>query len=645
MEAACNTLREASGLSSLFQRADDLFNSGDLVRIADALQQMRRGLSVVGNSLHEFRGADERLDIMEERFATLIDLPLSTAFTQHNGPEVASLACMLDAINRRETVNMLYASARMAPLSKLWEEGYPARGGLVSWLASYYQDLHQQISSEIDWCSQHLPDRHPGLVLSLLSGYFMKIDKPYRQRLSVALATITTTTAVGSNNGASSSSSSASSSALLEAVLSETEGFAKSLYHLFMTDVPPGFLQGRRDAMLGLYSQLIAPLEPTLVEYAEIEATSLSGIFQKGAEATNQALFSHSSNKDNASSSLKDFSLTIIDQPLAACETAMERSVLITGGLALPSVVKLTDQALQRYLSSIQSSVAALSQEIASSSSMTEESVAPLVLLIIESSLTKRVAVLKEKIHQLASESINLLNTTNTDNNNNNNNNNNDDTSTVPSLISIRLAMNPDLKSALATLLATSTEGGSTIANSSTNTSSSLLSSSSSVLLKLQQTIKRTALDALLSKIKPQLASVPGLSEWNAKPPSGGPSVPTFTPYPLSYMTCVGEHLMLLPQMLENALLLMGNTSDDNGDGDGEGSWGECVAEWLEVTVLAAADMVEDTLRSVTSGGRLSALGRVQLGADLEYFMNVLMTLGVDVPPSLNELYNGVIEG
>jgi conserved oligomeric Golgi complex subunit 7 len=641
MEAACNTLREASGLSSLFQRADDLFNSGDLVRIADALQQMKRGLSVVGDSLPEFRGADERLNIMEERFATLIDHPLSTAFTQHNGPEVASLACMLDAINRRETVNMLYASARMVPLSKLWEEGYPASGGLVSWLASYYQDLHQQISSEIEWCAQHLPDRHPGLVLSLLSSYFMRIEKPYRQRLSVALATTTATTTAPApaTVGASSSSSPASSSALLEAVLSETENFAKSLYHLFMTDVPQGFLQERRDSMLGLYSQLIAPLEPTLVEYAEIEATFLSEIFQEGAEAANQALFSHS-NKDNASSPLEDFSQTIIDQPLAACETALERSVLITGGLALPSVVKLIDQALQRYLSSIQSSVADLSQEIASSSSMSEDSVAPSVLLVIESSLTKRVTVLKENIHQLASESITLLNTTITDNHNNN-----DDTTTVPSLISIRLTMNPDLKSALAALLATSTEGGSTIANSTTNTNSSLLPSSSSVLLNLQQTIKHTTLDALLSKIKPHLASVPGLSEWNAQPPSGGPSVPTFTPYPLSYMTCIGEHLMLLPQMLENALLLMGNINDENGDGDGEGSWGESVAEWLEVTVLAAAEMVESTLRSVTSRGRLSALGRVQLGADLEYFMNVLTTLGVDVPSSLNELYNGVVEG
>lgn len=599
---------------------------------------MRRGLSVVGDSLPEFRGADEGLDIMEERFAAMIDLPLSTAFTQHNGPEVASLAGMLDAINRRETVNMLYASARMAPLSKLWEEGYPPRGGgLVSWLASYYLDLHQQISSEIDWCAQHLPDRHPGLVLSLLSSYFTKIDKPYRQRLSVALATTT-----GSGNGASSSSSSSSASgaALLEAVLSETEDFAKSLYHLLMTDVPPGFLQGRRDDMLGLYSQLIAPMEPTLVDYAKIEATSLTEIFQKGAEAANQALFSNYSNNNSAggkdrASSLEDFSLSIIvDQPLAACETAMERSVLITGGLALPSVVKLIDQALQRYLSSIQSSVAALSQEISSSSSMTEESVAPLVLLVIESSLTKRVAVLKEKIHQLASESINICNTftttTTTDKD--------DDDIAVPSLISIRLTMNPDLKAALAILLATSTVGDST-----TSSGSILLSSSSSVLLNLQETIKHTALDALLAKIKPHLVSIPGFSEWSAQPPSGGPSVPTFTPYPLSYMTCVGEHLMLLPQMLENALLLMGSTNDDNGGG--EGSWGECVAEWLEVTVLAAAEMVESTLRIVTSGGTLSALGRMQLGADLEYFMNVLMTLGVDVPASLNELYNGAVEG
>ena len=49
-------LQEATGLSALFQRVDDLFAAGDPARLADALAGMRRGLAVVGDSVAEFRG-------------------------------------------------------------------------------------------------------------------------------------------------------------------------------------------------------------------------------------------------------------------------------------------------------------------------------------------------------------------------------------------------------------------------------------------------------------------------------------------------------------------------------------------------------------------------------------------------------------
>lgn len=44
-------LQEATGLSSLFQRVDDLFAAGDPARVAEALAGMRRGLAVVGDSV------------------------------------------------------------------------------------------------------------------------------------------------------------------------------------------------------------------------------------------------------------------------------------------------------------------------------------------------------------------------------------------------------------------------------------------------------------------------------------------------------------------------------------------------------------------------------------------------------------------
>jgi hypothetical protein len=50
--STCNgLLQEATGLSALFQRVDDLFAAGDPQRVAAALAGMRRGLAVVGDSV------------------------------------------------------------------------------------------------------------------------------------------------------------------------------------------------------------------------------------------------------------------------------------------------------------------------------------------------------------------------------------------------------------------------------------------------------------------------------------------------------------------------------------------------------------------------------------------------------------------
>lgn len=44
------------------------------------------------------------------------------------------------------------------------------------------------LRAEADWCRATLPDRFPELLPALLTAFFTRIDKPYRQRLAGALA-------------------------------------------------------------------------------------------------------------------------------------------------------------------------------------------------------------------------------------------------------------------------------------------------------------------------------------------------------------------------------------------------------------------------------------------------------------------------
>lgn len=54
MEAACTTLREATELSGLFVKVEQVFAEGDLPRVAEILSSMRKSLNLVGD-VPEFR--------------------------------------------------------------------------------------------------------------------------------------------------------------------------------------------------------------------------------------------------------------------------------------------------------------------------------------------------------------------------------------------------------------------------------------------------------------------------------------------------------------------------------------------------------------------------------------------------------------
>lgn len=86
---------------------------------------------------------------------------------------------------------------------------------------------------------------------------------------------------------------------------------------------------------------------------------------------------------------------------------------------------------------------------------------------------------------------------------------------------------------------------------------------------------------ALLGPVRVALEGFAGLREWRAAgssaTSSGGISLPSFSAYPLPYVTQLGEWLMALPQALE-ALIV-----EEGGEGGAEAADGdELAAEWLD---------------------------------------------------------------
>ena len=106
-------------------------------------------------------------------------------------------------------------------------------------------------------------------------------------------------------------------------------------------------------------------------------------------------------------------------------------------------------------------------------------------------------------------------------------------------------------------------------------------------------------------------------------------------------MTNAGEYLLSLPQLLEaiaeareeESLSLSLAQEEEGGVPEGGGSSGSIDAgEWMADVAEAAAGLLLAHARGVEA---LAEPGAAQMGADVEYFVNVVAALSLEPPPQL----------
>lgn len=591
MEAACTTLKEAAGLSSLFQRVEDLFASGDPARVAEALAGMRRGLAVVGDSVQEFRGGRERLGQLEERFASMVEGSLAAALKAQKGGQVHSLAGMLRAMGKQDLVARLYSSTRLQPLLALWEGHTSADQAFIAWLPGFYNQVLGLLRSECEWCGATLPEQSPALPMALLSTFMSRIDRPFRQRLAGVLA-----------GGAGTLPPLES----LQQAQTAALGFAQGVRGLLEEQTPsqgqehlPDLAAAQLSAVL---SQTLAPVEDAVGRYADMEQQYISAQLHQLAVRAVQG--SSAASLDTLTSQLAD----AISPAFAALDAALSRCVTLTAGTALPVLARVLDRLLQQFVVAVQGAVQGMraqvmgdAQEGGADPSAEAEALLPLLLAAdalqqqlaaLEAALCAAASAASERLLQQPPEAAAAAGGCD-----------------AVAAAQLRLSAQPALRQALLAFAgAASGQGG------------GILAASSSAVADARGAVAALVLDALLSRVQAQLQAIPSLPDWKAK--QSGLPLPSFTPYPLQYITSVGEYLMMLPQLLESSLL---------GEGEDEEA-SQLVADWIDKVTLGACQAYLSHLHRLSA---LSPQGSAQLAADLEYFANVLTTLGVAVPAEL----------
>ncbi|KAI4332743.1 hypothetical protein L6164_017626 [Bauhinia variegata] len=138
-------------------------------------------------------------------------------------------------------------------------------------------------------------------------------------------------------------------------------------------------------------------------------------------------------------------------------------------------------------------------------------------------------------------------------------------------------------------------------------------------------TVNELVYDVLISKVRQRLGEVSRLPIWSSAEEQSAFPLPTFSAYPQTYVTSVGEYLLTLPQQLEP--LAEGISNNDNND---EAQF--FATEWMFKVAEGATSLYIEQLRGIPY---ISDRVAQQLSVDIEYLSNVLSALSMPIPPVL----------
>lgn len=615
MEGACNTLREATELSSMFASIEEVFAGGDLPRLAEVLSTMRRSLAAVGD-VPEFNDGWKQLEALENRLQSMVEGPLAGALAHKKGDMVRQLVGILVAVGRYSVVERHYVTARMAPLQTFWDgfERPPTKGTpLVQWLPRFYDEVLLCVEGEARWCQAVLPDLHPRLLLAMLGALFEKVRQPFARRLQGA----------AEPGGAVQSASLGTVMAAQATCLQFSRNLLSTLPDL--TDAQTN----------GLVSGFLATFQTYLGRYSELEAALLS---------RDVAALALDSFQDSELDAVVAHMSGAVPQLIVMVEQAVERCMKFSGGTEITALLKAVDEALTQAIGQLAKAVAVVrarcvpsgkgAQSVESSerkgaegneweadkeASSPSKAVAPgeevgtvIQLLSVANGLVGQLGVLEAQLHTAVSQAVSALGT--------------HLGGSEPSLPAAEVAANP-----LVVLIHTRLSKNRKLADSLKMLLEQIhdqrynaLPTSTQRAASLQQTVHALVYDALIYRVSDQLSNVSKLSTWAEESGDNAFNLPSFSAYPMGYASAVGEYLMTLPQQLE---AWMGGEEEEEADG------ADAIdAEWLDRVASGAAGLYTRQLLAIP---RLSAKGAQQLAADLEYFCNVLSALSVTVSPTL----------
>lgn len=680
MEAAYETLQDAAGLTQLSSTVEDVFASGDLPRAAETLANMRHCLSAVGE-VAEFANVRKQLEVLEDRLDAMVQPRLTDALTNRKVDVAQDLRGILLRIGRFKSLELYYSKVHLKSIKQLWEdldskqranklandrieaERLSSRNefqssspsiSFSSWLPTFYDDLLLYLEQEWKWCMVAFPDDYKTLVPKLLIETMAAVGSSFVSRINLAAGEVVPETKALSKGILDILSGDMPKGIKiqtkhLEALIelhNMTGAFARNIQHLFSESD----LRVLMDTLKAVYfpyesfKKRYGQMERAILS-SEIAGVDLRGAVTRGVGAQGIELSETVRRMEES-----------IPQVLVLLEAAVERCISFTGGSEADELILAIDDIMLQYISTLQETLKSLrvvcgvdhggdgvgskkengsdkkdgtqnARKVDLISSEEEWSIVQgaLQILTVADCLTSRSSVFEASLRATLARlntSLNLSVFGSSLDQNQSYIVSDDGTGEVSlggraalDVAAVRLVDVPEKARKLFSLL-----------NQSKDPRFHALPLASQRVAAFADAVNELVYDVLISKVRQRLSDVSRLPIWSSIEEQSAFPIPSFSAYPQSYVTNVGEYLLTLPQQLEP--LAEGISNDANND---EAQF--FATEWMFKVAEGATALYMEQLRGIQY---ISERGAQQLSVDIEYLSNVLSALSMPIPPVLS---------
>ncbi|KAK6250445.1 hypothetical protein SCA6_004450 [Theobroma cacao] len=672
MEAAYETLQDAAGLTQLSATVEDVFASGDLPRAAETLANMRHCLSAVGE-VAEFANIRKQLEVLEDRLDTMVQPRLTDALSNRKIDVAQDLRGILIRIGRFKSLEMHYTKVHLKPIKQLWDDFDSKQRAsklanekseverltisndlrsssptvfFSSWLPSFYDELLLYLEQEWKWCTVAFPDDYKTLVPKLLMETMAAVGSSFVSRINLATGEVVPETKALAKGildilSGDLPKGSKIQTKHLEALIelhNMTGIYARNIQHLFSESD----LRVLMDTLKAVYfpyesfKQRYGQMERAILS-SEISGVDLRGAVTRGVGAQGIELSETVRRMEES-----------IPQVIVLLEAAVERCISFTGGSEADELILALDDIMLQYISTLQETLKSLravcgvdhnnmgfdkkegaqnSRKVDLISNEEEWSIVQgaLQILTVADCLTSRSSVFEASLRAtLARLSTSLsVSVFGSSLDQNQLHITNDDGNGEPSLggraaldvAAVRLVDVPDKARKLFNLL-----------DQSKDPRFHALPLASQRVAAFAETVNELVYDVLISKVRQRLSDVSRLPIWSAVEEQSAFPLPTFSAYPQSYVTSVGEYLLTLPQQLEPLAEGISNSDASNEEAQ------FFATEWMFKVAEGSTALYMEQLRGIQY---ITDRGAQQLSVDIEYLSNVLSALSMPIPPVL----------